>query len=305
MNHNLAQREVFQHLAKSRAQLVRELKLTNGLGLAVWANQADQTQYQAPRHHTLSVYLKGGYDTARIEGRQRRTGGAPGKICLMPAAHQSAWDVPGELAFLHLYFDQAQLTKISEDSFNRTLHGSLPDLTFSEDRWISTLCQQSLLSLNWQAKADQLLLSTLTDNLLHYLVARYVGTPTRSAPTGGLAPYAKKHVIAYIEAHLEQPLRIGGLAEQVGLSTYHFARMFKQSFALTPHQYVLERRLQRALADIRQQHPLLEIALRYGFSDQSHFSKVFKKRFTLTPSQLRQQATLHRVPTRTTEHHYD
>ena len=293
MSANLQQLDVFQHLSQSRAKLLRSHKLSNGLGMAVWANQDDRTQYQAPHHHTLSIYLRGGYDTARIEGRQRKTGGAPGRICIMPADHQSSWEVPGDLSFMHLYFDQAQLNQISEHSFDRSIAAQLPDLTFSEDAWLSTLCQQSLLPLDWNANSDQLLLSSLTDSMLHYLVARYLGKHNPPPVlTGGLAPFAQKHLMDYIEANLDQPLRIETLAQLVGLSSYHFARMFKQSFACSPHQYVTERRLQRALADIRAQQPLQSIALQYGFSDQSHFSKAFKKRFGVTPLQLRQQSGL-------------
>ena len=78
------------------------------------------------------------------------------------------------------------------------------------------------------------------------------------------------------------------LAQQAGLSEFHFARMFRQSLNMAPHQYVMQQRMAKAQNLIcHSALPLTEIALACGFSSPSHFSHRVKAATGLTPSQLR------------------
>ena len=75
-------------------------------------------------------------------------------------------------------------------------------------------------------------------------------------------PPSEHDIHAYVDGHLEEPLPHKTLAEQVRLSDGHFARAFKRSFGLTPHAYVLERRIARAQAVmLESQMSLCEIAI--------------------------------------------
>lgn len=83
-------------------------------------------------------------------------------------------------------------------------------------------------------------------------------------------------------------LNAGGTGGQAALSEYHFARMFRQSMGTAPHQYVMQRRMEKAKAMV--QHtttPLTDIALACGFNSASHFSNRFRSMTGITPSQLR------------------
>jgi transcriptional regulator GlxA family with amidase domain len=105
---------------------------------------------------------------------------------------------------------------------------------------------------------------------------------------GGLPPRALRRVREYIEAHLEHTISIQALATVVGLSMYHFARAFKQSAGMTPHEYLVEcrvRRVQELLADT--DLPLSQIALASGFADQSHCARRFRERVGVSPSSYR------------------
>jgi len=105
---------------------------------------------------------------------------------------------------------------------------------------------------------------------------------------GGLPPRALRRVREFIETHLEENVSIQTLAGIAGLSMYHFARAFKQSEGITPHDYVIQSRVRRgkdllATSDL----PLSEIALASGFSDQSHFARRFREHVGVTPSSYR------------------
>jgi transcriptional regulator GlxA family with amidase domain len=105
---------------------------------------------------------------------------------------------------------------------------------------------------------------------------------------GGLPPHALRRVREFIEIHLAENISIQALATVAGLSMYHFARAFKQSAGMTPHDYLVQCRVRRAqdllaTTDL----PLSEIALASGFADQSHCARRFRERVGTTPSSYR------------------
>jgi len=85
-------------------------------------------------------------------------------------------------------------------------------------------------------------------------------------------------VLEYIEANLSRPLSLRKLSEIADLSLHHFAHMFKRTMGVTPYQYVLGRRLERAKIMLRSAKvTLVDISLATGFDSQSHFSSTFRR----------------------------
>ena len=86
-------------------------------------------------------------------------------------------------------------------------------------------------------------------------------------------------------------ISLDDLAGSVGLSRYHFARRFRQSTGTTPHEFVLQQRVERAktLLD-RTNTALPDIASVCGFADQSHMTREFRKRVSVTPGRYRRQS---------------
>lgn len=112
--------------------------------------------------------------------------------------------------------------------------------------------------------------------------------PRARRPRGGLSPAALRRVQVFIQAHLEQPIRLGELAERAGLSPHHFARAFKTTTGRTPHAYVQQARVAKAERLLRETElPVGEIALRTGFSTQSRFTETFRKVTGFTPARYR------------------
>jgi len=130
---------------------------------------------------------------------------------------------------------------------------------------------------------------TVGNSLILYLAQHYsTDVPARDQIRGGLPSLRLKRVLEYIEGNLSRDIHLDELAETAGLSAFHFAKLFKQSTGASPHQYVLQRRLERAKELLREPSmPLSEISLETGFADQSHFTNVFRRFVGATPSRFR------------------
>jgi AraC family transcriptional regulator len=100
--------------------------------------------------------------------------------------------------------------------------------------------------------------------------------------------------VAYIEEHLDAGLSLEQLAAAAHLSVYHFARQFKAAIGLPPHQYVINRRVERArqLLQAGTDLSLAEVAAGAGFSDQSQLTHHFKRLVGVTPGQFRTPARI-------------
>jgi AraC-like DNA-binding protein len=145
------------------------------------------------------------------------------------------------------------------------------------------------LSLNTGELADA------PQSTLHGRLGIVAGEPadqplTRLRPHfgGGLPPRVLQRVRDYVETHLEDSISLQHLASTAGLSTSYFIRAFKQSAGMTPHRYVLQRRVRRALGLLAETTlALSEVAMASGFADHSHFCRQFRKLVGATPSRYR------------------
>ena len=283
----LAHFQVFNTLSRSRARLERGAPLSDGMALAIWANAHDATGYSTPGHHTIGCYLDGGLGTFRRDQPGHK--GAPDKLCILPAEHQSAWVVNGELRFIHLYFDVEQFALGAVRLLDREPRETqLHERTFIDEP-LQTARFRALSQLAWDEPGERLLCSSLACAILDHSLLSHSGRRLNLQVKGGLAAHQRKDLADYIEQHLDQALSLDELAQRVALSPYHFARMFSSSFGLPPHRYVLKRRLQRAAHLLQHSHlALSEIALSCGFASASHFGNRFRQTFGATPGLYRQ-----------------
>ena len=231
-----------------------------------------------------------GYESYQKTPGGWKNGGGPDRFCLMPKESESTWDIRDDLSFVHLYCTDEHLRDVGEKIWDkRPLSLTLDERIFGSDPKITALYRQFLLGCDWQQHANQLTLSTASTLLLTHLLQNYSNVQWKlPVVTGGLSPFVLRNVLAFIEEHLGQPLTLAELAAQAALSEYHFARMFRQSTGLAPHQYVMHRRMVKAKELVQHTSmPLTDIALACGFNSASHFSNRFRSATGMTPSQLR------------------
>ena len=279
--------QVFQSMSRSpNARLEHSAELGDGMAAALWTNHHDARDYQAPTHHTLSCYISGGTGTFRRE--QPGATGAPGKLCVLPADHQSAWVINGAIRLAHVYVSQEQFALGCVTLLDREPRElQLREITFFDDEQQTRRFHQ-LIQLNWSEPGERLLTSSLASELLDHALLSQVGMRSGLQLKGGLAAYQRRQLVDMIEQQLAEPLNIGQLAAQCALSPYHFARMFRESFGVPPHQYLLARRLTRARELLRNSRLSLgDVALACGFASASHFANRFKQTVGATPGEYR------------------
>ena len=126
------------------------------------------------------------------------------------------------------------------------------------------------------------------DEALHELTAAILPfARNRATARPGPAPKAAPGIVRAEEricADLEGVLNLETLANEAGMSPYHFLRTFKRVYGLPPHKYRSQKRIGQAKAFLRSGYPHSEIALRLGYYDQSHFSNAFHAYTGMTPS---------------------
>ena len=94
--------------------------------------------------------------------------------------------------------------------------------------------------------------------------------------------------VRFIEAAYQQTLTLAEMAAAAALSPYHFLRRFRQIVGMTPHQFLIRKRLQEAAISLRRTHEsITSIALRVGFGDLSNFTRTFRHAFGVSPGVYR------------------
>ena len=146
------------------------------------------------------------------------------------------------------------------------------------------LTKNDELDVPWEEVSIQLAAHTIQ-------IAGGFRSDPNDAPPSAVARVTR--AVRAIERHPDVTLTLGRLAQEAGLSPYHFLRTFERLTGLTPHQYVLRARLREAairLADTERRAKILDIALDSGFGDVSNFNRAFRAEFGVTPRVYRFEA---------------
>jgi AraC-like DNA-binding protein len=156
--------------------------------------------------------------------------------------------------------------------------------TGTDEPWNALITPPACGMSGWCSATDALLQSRPRTGMLAHLPLP-ADPPTNR---GGLAPARASRVCEYIDLHLQENIALEALAEIAQLSVHHFARAFRQSLGIPPHNYIVQRRVEHAQQLIRNTDlPLSEIAIEAGFTDQSHLARHFRTITGVSPSLAR------------------
>jgi AraC family transcriptional regulator len=212
----------------------------------------------------------------------------PGEIAIVPAGmtHRCNWNTSVE--FMVLAIEPALLQQMGQDlvANDRIEHTSR--FMNQTDLLIQGIFSTLREEVEVGKLGGDLLIDSLKTTLAIHLLRNYCAVqPKPLCYDDGLSPSRLRQVKDYVNEHLNQDLKLIELSEITHLSPYYFLRLFKQRMGITPHQYILQQRIEKAKHLL--QHSKLsiaEIAARTGFSDQSHLTRCFRRKFGVTPKQL-------------------
>lgn len=197
-------------------------------------------------------------------------------------------------AYLMLYVDAEWLTdlRFRAGLLHEPRWQDISTATLSEPFWHGRYCRMAECLLDPQR--DLLEKQTEVVEFLSDLMQMLADQPVVS---GNRTPGTLAALARYLDKHAAEDVSLDTLCKFSGYSPGHLIRAFKQHFGLTPHAYLVNRRVQLGRLDLKNGTPIAEAALKAGFADQPHFQRAFKRLMAATPNHYRQLSPDHQVQT--------
>lgn len=260
----------------------------------VFPGTNEGTPAPAIPQHTLTFVYGGD-----IEGA-RRTGGGPwnhfdtrtdGHVTLRPAGRSTSlrWRTTHPVRTLSLYLVPDRLEELGLRMGMAPARIELRDRFNLDDPVLRRISERLRRRAMQDGSADRLFIQTALQVLSERLLRQHsVTSPPESDAAGRLSRGRLYRVQRYVRAHLDADLSLDDLAQEVGLSKYHFSRRFRRRTGQPPYQFVIYERIRAARRTLRETtRPLAQIALMVGFSSQSHFTRTFKRHVGVPPGKYR------------------
>lgn len=230
----------------------------------------------------------------RLDGRvsaERRLGGRwstaetlRGSLTAMPARSASAWRISGEGKMLHI-FVPPHLFEAVERADDRSAPLQIDNPLGLVDPVLVAILERLASETRGDLPWHGMMVEALVIQLVVMLGRRTLAE--RSFTAGCFSPRQRKHLAELVESRLETDLGVLDLARELGMSLSRFGPSFRRSFGTTPHQYIVQRRVARAMVLLGTDMPIVAIAPAVGFAHQAHLTSTFRRYCGMTPAAYR------------------
>lgn len=241
------------------------------------------------------------HDLILLDGEMEVAGNTPinggdlrGRMTFVPQGQGlTGWAKPADRVneFTVVCFDPTAMNQELQAEFRS--FEVRPYVYFKADLLGATMKKLAEMMADERHPVSQMYAETLglTAALEMFRLSQEGSIPPVSIPSGQLSRARQDLVLAYIDENLADDFGLDELASLCGLTRFHFARAFKTTFSETPHQYVLRKRLERAVNLLTKSRlPMGEIASATGFGGTSQFARSFKAATGRTPLEFRRSA---------------
>lgn len=205
------------------------------------------------------------------------------------AAEPAAWADRG-FETVHFHIRRRALDDAASD-LGYECTGAFRPSVAGEDILLAQIAKSVLPRLGGRSRPTALALDHLELIIGAHLVQRYGGKrPRRNVAGKGLANWQRRRAAELLRENLDGTVRLADLARECELSVSHFARSFKAGFGVTCHQWLTERRIERAKELLALTNmALADVASNSGFGDQAAFTRTFHRVVGATPGQWRRE----------------
>lgn len=240
--------------------------------------------------HVIITYYETPQEIVWRRGSERLAGTTrSGTITIIPEGQAGRWDIAGPIGVSHVFLPQERLVVSAEQ-----LIGGRPLELLARVGFDDPAAARIMELLGREAAApvasSRLFVEQATDLLVTQLVRGHssFGALEPPAPRRGLADWQLRKVTNHMTEHLDEPIGLDELAALARLSRFHFCTAFRQATGKTPHQYLVEMRIERARQLLaRRDLPITDIALAVGYETPSSFAASFRKLTGMTPGAFR------------------
>jgi len=198
-----------------------------------------------------------------------------------------AWPMAHAIDIITFDLPHLAVAKWAEDySTPMRLLRTLPSGSSASDAVMRAFGNAIIPALEAPAAKEQFFVDHILDGVCAYLFK----SPAfgQGLQRGGLAPWQELRAKELMESRISTDLTLEEIARECGLSVAHFARAFRESCGITPHKWLVSRRVERARSLLRHTDlPLSTVAAECGFADQAHLTNVFSRAVGTPPGAFR------------------
>jgi AraC family transcriptional regulator len=215
-----------------------------------------------------------------------------GDSLLIPAEQPSYWRCPGIKAVqteLNIYLQPKLVEQVAKASGMGAAQVTFINRFGQQDLNLQHIAMLLLAEVRSGGMMGQLYVESLTQVLVVHLLRHYAKSiQIVNSENRNLTRNQLQQAIDYIYANLNRDLSLAELAGVINISPTYFASLFKQAMGVSPHQYVIQQRVEQAKTMLKRTDlAIADIALQVGFSSQSHLTQQFKRLTGMTPKQIR------------------
>jgi AraC family transcriptional regulator len=261
----------------------------DGISLDYFRFREGELPEHSHRQHLVTFSLG-----ARCQGEIRTASGFRARaetaesVCVIPSGLPFSAQLVGESEQLAIHLEPSLVWRAASEARAPRRSVQVVESCAPNDPVIRSVGLALLSELESEAPGGRLYAESLANVLAVHLLRHYASASSAPQFTGGLSGQRLRRVLAFIAENYESDLSLAELALVAGMSAFHFAREFKRTTGLPPHQYLIKFRVERAKALLAESEmPLVEVSSRAGFSHQSHFTRLFRKLTGMTPQSYR------------------
>lgn len=264
-----------------------------GISAETYANPLPADLTLPPlRDHLLIVYLNDGLQENQRHCDDKDKGrSAGGEMSLIVAGRPVRWCRKAGFDSLQVFIKPALISKVAGQVFSDLGPAELINLLKFRNESLHSICLALYDELHSGELGNKLYIESLGTAVAVLLLRQCSSCKESVAATGppaALLEWQWRRVTEYVNTHLDADLSLCELAKIAGISVYHFARLFKDTSGISPHQYVMQQRVEHSKELLRDKRlTILEVCLAVGFLNPAHFTTVFRKLIGVTPKAYR------------------